>query len=197
MSAIATIDSTELRDLLRTPTPPRVVDIRTPSEFAAAHIARSYNVPFDFLREHRDEIAGHLDHDVVLVCRSGRRAAQAEETLREAGLLNVGILDGGITAWHAKGFEVNRGTPRWDLERQVRLVAGSTVLPSILGSIATPMLKWLTAGIGGGLAMAALTNTCAMGSLLSRLPYNRGAACDMSTVVAELAGCPVEQTIAS
>jgi|SRR5271167_414823 len=197
MNATATIDSTELRDLLHTPTPPRVLDIRTPAEFETAHIAGSYNVPLDLLREHRDEIAKHLDHDVVLVCRSGRRAIEAEESLRKRGLLNVHILDGGITAWQAKGFKVNRGTPRWDLERQVRLAAGSTVLLGILGSIAIPKLKWLAAVVGGGLALAALTNTCAMGSVLSRLPYNRGMGCDLQTVVAELGGCPVEQAMAS
>jgi hypothetical protein len=147
----------------------------------------------DLLRGHRDEIVRHLDRDVVLVCRSGQRAAQAEETLRQAGLVNVHVLDGGITAWEGKGHAVNRGIQRWDLERQVRLIAGSTVLLSILGSIAAPKLKWLAAGIGGGLAVAAVTNTCAMGSMLSRLPYNRAAGCDLQAVVSELAGCPAEQ----
>ena len=96
------------------------------------------------------------------------------------------ILEGGITAWQAKGFAVNRGAQRWDLERQVRLVAGSIVLTSILGSLAAPKLKWLAAGIGAGLAGAALTNTCAMGMALSNLPYNRGATCDAQTIVAQL-----------
>jgi rhodanese-related sulfurtransferase len=196
-SVVATIDPTRLRKLLDSGSPPRMLDVRTPAEFETAHIAGSYNVPLDLLREHRDELVRHLDREVVLVCRSGQRAAQAEETLRRAGLLNVHVLDGGITAWEAKGHAVNRGVQRWDLERQVRLVAGSTVLLSILGSIAAPKLKWLAAGIGGGLAAAALTNTCAMGSLLSRLPYNRAAGCDLQNVVAELGGCPAEQTIAS
>jgi hypothetical protein len=105
----------------------------------------------------------------------------------------VHILDGGITAWEAKGFAVNRGAQRWDLERQVRLVAGSIVLTSILGSIAAPKLKWLAAGVGGGLTFAALSNTCAMGMLLSKLPYNRGASCDAQTVVAQLIGPSTEQ----
>jgi rhodanese-related sulfurtransferase len=195
--AVATVDSTALRDLLRCPTPPRLLDVRTPGEFETAHIAGSYNVPLDLLREHRDEIVGHIDQDVVLVCRSGQRAAQAEEMLRPAGLLNVHILEGGITAWQAEGYPVNRGAQRWDLERQVRLVAGSTVLLSIIGSIAAPKLKWLAAAMGGGLAVAALTNTCAMGSMLSRLPYNRGPGCDLHSVVAELAGCPAGRARAS
>jgi rhodanese-related sulfurtransferase len=195
--AAATVDSTALRDLLRRPKPPRVLDVRTPGEFETAHIAGSYNVPLDLLREHRDEIVGHIDQDVVVVCRSGQRAAQAGEMLRPAGLLNVHILEGGITVWQAEGYPVNRGAQRWDLERQVRLVAGSTVLLSIIGSIAAPKLKWLAAALGGGLAVAALTNTCAMGSMLSRLHYNRGPGCDLQSVVAELARCPAERARAS
>ena len=188
MTAPTTIDSQNLSERLSSPAPPRVLDVRTPGEFETAHIAGAYNVPLDLLREHRDEITKHLDEEVVLVCRSGQRAAQAEETLRAAGLGNVHILDGGIVAWEAESFAVNRGVQRWDLERQVRLVAGSIVLTSILGSILAPKLKWVAAAIGGGLTLASLTNTCAMGMALSKLPYNRGATCDAQTVVSQLLG---------
>ncbi|PQD97892.1 sulfurtransferase [Mycobacterium sp. EPG1] len=181
-----TVNCHDLDQLLNSDAALRVIDVRTPGEFETAHIAGSYNVPLDLLREHRDEIVKHLDQQVVLVCRSGQRAGQAEATLREAGLCNVHILDGGITAWEAKGFAVNRGTQRWDLERQVRLVAGSIVLTSILGSIAVPKLKWLAGAVGGGLTFAAVSNTCAMGTLLGKLPYNRGNACDAQNVVAQL-----------
>jgi rhodanese-related sulfurtransferase len=194
MSAPATINSQDLSQLLGSAAPPRVLDVRTPGEFEVAHIAGAYNVPLDLLREHRDEIVKHLDQDIVLVCRSGQRAAQAEETLSKAGLDNVHILEGGITAWEAKGFAVIRGAQRWDLERQVRLVAGSIVLSSILGSIAVPKLNWVAAAIGGGLTVASLTNTCAMGMALSKLPYNRSATCDAHTIVSQLVGSrPADQ----
>ena len=35
-------------------------------------------------------------------------------------------------------------------------------------------------------SVAALTNTCAMGMLLSKLSYNRGAGCDLDTIVGQL-----------
>lgn len=195
MTTTATIDSHNLSERLDSAAPPRVLDVRTPGEFETAHIAGAYNVPLDLLREHRDEIIKHLDDEIVLVCRSGQRAAQAEESLRNAGLANVHILDGGIVAWESAGFAVNRGTQRWDLERQVRLVAGSIVLTSILGSLAAPKLKWVAGAVGGGLTFAALSNTCAMGMLLSKLPYNRGATCDAPTVVAQLVGSPAAQKV--
>ena len=190
MNAPATIDSADLRTLMDSATPPRVLDVRTPGEFDTIHMPGAYNVPLDLLREHRDEILSHLDQDVVLVCRSGQRAAQAEETLRRAGVANVHVLDGGITAWEANGFVVNRGAQRWDLERQVRLVAGLIVALSVLLSIVVPGAEWVAFAIGAGLAFAALTNTCAMGMLLARLPYNRVDRCDLSTVVTRLVNAP-------
>jgi rhodanese-related sulfurtransferase len=182
------LDAASLRARLDGPAPPRLLDVRTPGEFAAAHIPGSYNVPLDMLREHRDELSRHLDEDVVLICRSGVRAGQAERALAAAGLRNTRVLDGGITAWEAAGAPLNRdGRDRWDLERQVRLVAGTIVLVAVVSSVAVPGLKWVAAAIGAGLTFAALTNTCAMGMLLAKLPYNRGASCDLRTITARLA----------
>lgn len=188
MTAPAVVNAAELRALLASPTPPRVLDVRTPGEFESSHIAGSYNVPLDLLREHRDEIRAHLDDQVVLVCQSGQRAAQAEDALRTAGLGNVHVLDGGIGAWESQGFSVNRGARRWDLQRQVRFVAGTIVALSILASILVPGLKWLAFVMGAGLSITAVTNTCLMGMMLAKLPYNRGPACDAESVVAQLVG---------
>ena len=91
-----------------------------------------------------------------------------------------------MNAWEGQGFTVNRGSQRWDLERQVRLVAGSIVALSILASIFVPGMKWVAFAIGSGLMFAALSNTCMMGMLLAKLPYNRGASCDAQSIVAQL-----------
>jgi rhodanese-related sulfurtransferase len=184
----AAITSTELRDRITSETPPWILDVRTPAEFETAHIDGSYNVPLDVLKDHGSQVAERLDqgHDVVLVCRSGQRATQAAELLRSTGVPGGSVLENGITDWEGQGFEVNRGVPRWDLERQVRLVAGSIVLSSVLGSVAIPRLKWLAAAIGAGLSYAAISNTCAMGTALSKLPYNRGADTDAETVLSRL-----------
>jgi len=185
MSA-TTLSPDQLHAMLTAPNAPRLVDVRTPAEFETTHIEGSYNVPLDMLREHRREFARHLE-DVVLICRSGQRASTAEETLRREGLTRVHLLDGGITAWMDAGLEVRHGgTQKWELERQVRLVAGTLVLSAVLGSVAVPKLKWLAGGIGAGLATAAVTNTCTMGALLARLPYNRGPNCDAETIVGRL-----------
>jgi rhodanese-related sulfurtransferase len=178
-------DWLDTRDLESRETP-RVLDVRTAAEFRTVHIPGSYNVPLDLLREHRGELSRHLEQDVVLVCRSGARAGQAETLLADTGLPNVHVLDGGLLAWQRTDAPVTHGAARWDLERQVRLVAGGLVLAGVLASVLVPSMKWLSAAIGGGLAVAALTNSCIMGLLLSKLPYNRDASCDLQTVLAEL-----------
>ncbi|WP_186382626.1 rhodanese-like domain-containing protein [Amycolatopsis rhizosphaerae] len=165
---------------------PRLLDVRSPGEFQTVHIPGSYNVPLDTLREHRAELLHHLDHEVVLICRSGNRAAQARKALAEAGLENLRVLEGGILAWEAAGRSVVRGKPRWDLERQVRLVAGSLVLVTGLVGLVVPGAHLIGTAVGAGLVFAAVSNTCAMGMMLSKLPYNRGPRTDIKTVIASL-----------
>lgn len=153
----------------------RILDVRTPAEFETAHIPGAYNVPLDLLRAHREELAPHIDQDVVLVCRSGTRATQAQTALDQVGRAGLQVLDGGMIGWEQAGAPIDRGRQTWDLERQVRLVAGSIVATSIAGSALKPRLKWIGAGIGTGLTVAALTDTCAMAMALAKMPWNRPA----------------------
>jgi hypothetical protein len=112
----------------------------------------------------------------------------AEQALTGAGLPNLRVLDGGMLAWQADGGPVTHGRPRWELERQVRLVAGGIVLAAVLGSLLVPGLQWAAAAIGAGLAIAALNDTCAMGALLAKAPWNRGPRQDIRTIIAQLTG---------
>ncbi|HSJ19357.1 MAG TPA: rhodanese-like domain-containing protein [Nocardioidaceae bacterium] len=186
-TAARLLDVQTLKERMTGDDAPRVLDVRTPAEFETAHIPGSYNVPLNNLREHRAELRRHLDDDVVLVCQSGGRAAQAEKALAEVGLPGLRVLEGGMAAWQSADAPVNRGKQTWELERQVRLVAGGLVLTSILGSTVVPELKWVAGAIGGGLTFAALSNTCAMGMLLAKMPWNRTASCDVDEVIKALA----------
>ncbi|HUF99941.1 MAG TPA: rhodanese-like domain-containing protein [Ilumatobacter sp.] len=176
---------------LRTENPDvRVIDVRTPGEFADGHIAGSYNVPLPDLTEHREEFRA-ASGPVVLVCQSGRRAAQAESTLSSLGWTEMHVLDGGLQAWHAAALPVSSlhaDNLPWALERQVRLVAGGIVATAIAASMLWPPARFVAGAAGTGLVLAALTNSCLMGGLLARLPYNRTRAgnCDMPTLIAEL-----------
>ena len=152
-----------------------IVDVRTPGEFESVHIPRSRNVPLDQIEQHADELreVAESGREVVLVCRSGARAHQAQERLESAGLSTLPILEGGVMAWQQADGDVVQDVIRWDLERQVRLVAGAIVLLSILASLVWPSARFVAGFVGAGLVFAAVSNTCMMGMALARLPYNQ------------------------
>jgi rhodanese-related sulfurtransferase len=181
----STVDANELRRIRVADPEVRIIDVRTPGEYETAHIAGSYNVPLDQLAEHAAELAA-LDHPVVLVCQSGARATKAMDQLAAAGKGNMRLLTGGIGAWQTAGCDVVRRSERWTLERQVRLVAGSIVLLAVIASIWVPAARFVAGFVGAGLTFAAVTNTCAMAMVLTKLPYNRGAACDVDAIVRQL-----------
>jgi len=165
----------------------RLLDVRTPGEFEAEHIAGAYNVPLDSLGEHGAEIRAAVDEPVVLICRSGQRARKAEQALKATGMANLHVLDGGMTAWTAAGRPVRRGAPRMSLERQVRIVAGAlTGAGGLLALFVNPLFAALPAFVGSGLVVAGATDTCVMGMLIAKLPYNRPASCDVSAMVQAL-----------
>ena len=166
----------------------RVLDVRMPGEFETAHIRGAYNVPVDTIAEHAREIGTATGAPIVLVCQSGNRARKAEDTLRTVGMSNLYILDGGMNAWVAAGLDVVRGRKRISLERQVRVVAGGLAATGgVLALLVNPLFAVIPAVIGSGLVFAGLSDTCAMGMLLARLPYNRGASCDPAAAVRALA----------
>ncbi|MGY1825701.1 rhodanese-like domain-containing protein [Blastococcus sp. SYSU DS0541] len=167
------ITPAELTDRLAADTAPTLVDVRTPAEYETAHIPGSINIPLPLVQAHADQLADDLDGSVVLVCHAGGRARTAHAALTAAGAHQLAVLDGGIAAHTAAGQPVRHGRPRWGLERQVRLVAGGLVATSILASLRLPKARFLAGGVGAGLTAAALTDTCAMGAALAKLPYNR------------------------
>jgi rhodanese-related sulfurtransferase len=182
-----TVEVSDLEELLHDGKAVKIIDVRTPAEYQSIHIPGSYNVPLDQLPEHRTELANAIQVPVILICRSGARAEQAAKIFDTTSLEQVHILRGGISAWEQAQKPVNLGKQVWSMERQVRFVAGSLVLLSLLGSwLVWKPLALLAGFIGGGLAYSGLTDTCGMAKLLSKLPYNQARSCDIRDVVKQL-----------
>ncbi|TDW30040.1 rhodanese-like domain-containing protein [Cryobacterium psychrophilum] len=153
-----------------------VIDVRSGAEFDATHITGSYHVPLPLLSEHAEQFAAKMGTRVVLVCQSGNRAEQARKHLDSVGLANASVLTGGVPAYVAAGGRVVKGKSTWALERQVRMTAGSLVFASVLAGVFLSPLFLVVAGVvGAGLTFSAATNSCAMGAMLSVMPWNRSA----------------------
>ena len=60
------------------------------------------------------------------------------------------------------------------VERQVRIAAGSLVLiGAVLGYFYDPRFIGLSAFVGSGLVFAGITDTCGMGMILAKMPWNQ------------------------
>jgi rhodanese-related sulfurtransferase len=180
------LEVSSLREWLAADSPAQVLDVRTAAEFEAGHIPGSINIPLSQLPRVCSDLASRGTGRIAVMCQSGVRSQKAEELLRENGCTEAKVVDGGLNAWQAMGGEIEQGRPLWALERQVRLVAGSLVLVGVVGSMRYPRMKLLSGAIGGGLAFAAASNTCAMGNVLARLPYNQRSRRDVDEAVARL-----------
>ncbi|GAA1438963.1 MAG: rhodanese-like domain-containing protein [Nocardiopsis sp. BM-2018] len=167
------IDAAAVRALIETNPDTLLVDVRTPAEYESSHIDGAINLPLGQVDRHLERITQDAGGQMVLICQSGSRAEQCQGKLTKAGLEETVVMSGGMNAWTAAGAPVIRGPERWALERQVRLVAGSIVLLSVIAGLWWPPAVWVAGFIGAGLTFAAITNTCAMGMALTKLPYNQ------------------------
>jgi rhodanese-related sulfurtransferase len=84
-----------------------VLDVRTPQEFSAGHVPGAVNIPYDEVASHLAEIP--KDKDVVLYCKSGRRAGLAAEVLEANGYTKLEHLQGDMQAWLQDGRPVEGG----------------------------------------------------------------------------------------
>jgi rhodanese-related sulfurtransferase len=150
-----------------------LIDVRESGEYASAHIPGAISHPLSQFDP--GQIHWHPGQRLVVYCQSGKRSAQATEHLKKAGLTDVTQLQQGLTAWQAATYPVTtrQGAPI-SLFRQVQIVAGSlVVVGTLLGATVSPWALLLSGFVGMGLVFAGVTNTCAMGMLLARLPYNQ------------------------
>ncbi|WP_055587429.1 rhodanese-like domain-containing protein [Peterkaempfera griseoplana] len=168
-----------------------VIDVRSPGEYAGGHIPGALNIPLDQLQRALPALRSAADRgELALVCASGARSQNACDQLAAAGIPAATVV-GGTSAWAQGGKPLDRpagGRATWAMDRQVRMAAGSLVIVGMLVDLAVPGARWFSAAIGGGLVFSALTNTCAMGNLLGRLPYNRPkhASADLDATLAAL-----------
>ena len=151
----------------------QVIDVREFSEFNSERIADAQLMPLSNFEKHADEI----DHTkpVYLMCRSGNRAKNAAEKLASKGFTDIHVIEGGMVAWAGANLPVVKGESKvWSLERQVRFAAGLFVLTGVVLSVfVSPYLLLISAFVGAGLMFSAVTDTCGMGMVLARMPWNK------------------------
>jgi rhodanese-related sulfurtransferase len=149
------------------------LDVRTPAEIRESSIEDCLCVPHDRVT-HASELENlSRDQPLVLVCGSGKRATMAGEALEEKGFQDLSVMEGGIQRWEEHDLPLNKGKGVISLERQVRIAAGSLVAVGAVLAWFNPLWLILPGFVGCGLVFAGVTDTCGMGMMLAKMPWNR------------------------
>ncbi len=153
-----------------------LVDVRMPTEYREVHAKGAKNYPLDALDPQSivNSLGGGSAKPLYVICKSGGRSTKAVQKFLDAGFENVVNVEGGTTAWVEAGLPVVRGKKAMSLERQVRILAGFlALLGAVLGFFVHEYFIGLSAFIGAGLMFAGITDTCGMGMMLSKMPWNK------------------------
>lgn len=172
---MATVPPAELYARMAAGDEVNLVDVRTPVEFARAHVAGARLIPLGDL-DPEALLKNHRPGDPIFVlCQSGERARKAIERLQCAGCDDGVLVEGGTQAWIGAGLPVIRGEARGlPLMRQVHIAAGFLTAAGAL--LALLVNRWFAAVplvTGCGLLFAGLTGMCGMALLLAKMPWNR------------------------
>jgi sulfur-carrier protein adenylyltransferase/sulfurtransferase len=127
-----------------------LVDVRESEEWDAGHIPGAKHVPRGYLESRIEGAVKDRDQRVVLYCASGQRSALAANTLREQlGYENVASMNGGITLWKDRGYDVE--VPKSLTKEQRERYSRHILVPEIGLEGQTKLLeaKVLLLGAGG------------------------------------------------
>jgi rhodanese-related sulfurtransferase len=152
-----------------------IIDVRTPMEFQEVHVQGARNIPLDRLdpMQLQRELANSAQK-LIVICRSGARGQKGCEKLLAAGFAEVLNVEGGTLACIEAGLPVVRGKQVMSLERQVRILAGMiVVVGAILALTVDLWFAAIPALVGLGLMFAGITNSCMMGMMLAKMPWNQ------------------------
>jgi rhodanese-related sulfurtransferase len=153
-----------------------LIDVRTPAEFREVHAVGAKNLPLDSaqLKELIANRNGSAE-PLFVICKSGSRSTQACKKFLDAGASNVVSVEGGTSAWVDAGLPIVRGKKTMSLERQVRIAAGMITFVGAVTAMVTGNVYFagIPAFVGAGLTFAGVTDTCGMGMMLAKMPWNQ------------------------
>lgn len=170
------ITANELSNIVASGKSVDLIDVLTPMEFRALHVTIARNEPLSGLDPKAIQSArnGSSSEPLYVVCRSGGRSKQACEKFLASGITNVINVEGGTMACESAGMPVVRGKKSVPLNCQVQIVTGSlVVIGSALAVWGHPYWAALPGVMGAGLMFSGITDTCAMGACLARMPWNQ------------------------
>jgi len=159
-----------------------IIDVRERDEYAIEHVEHSVNVPLSVFSNVAPGVLKQLeDRDILFMCHSGIRAAQARKLAAELGYHNehtYDVYEGGLLQWMKDGKDVIKGNSKSKLsiQRQVQLIVGLLVIVfGVMGLYINPWYSIAGAAMGAGLFVAGATGYCLMAQMVGWMPWNKAA----------------------
>src|SRR3982751_1317347 len=165
-SQVEEVDPSEVKATLSNGNGIVLLDVRESDEWDAGHIPGAKHVPRGYLESRVEGVVGSdRDQRVIIYCASGQRSALAANTLKELlGYENVASMNGGITLWKDRGYDVEVPlsltkeqrerysrhllVPEIGLEGQTKLLNAKVLLLGA-GGLGSPTALYLAAaGVG-------------------------------------------------
>jgi rhodanese-related sulfurtransferase len=100
------ISQTELQQIMKNDKQVILLDVRTVEEFEEGHIPNAVNIPHKELEARLAELTGAKNTQVVIYCRSGRRAEVAREVLVKNGFNELDHLSGDFNEWSSNNLPI-------------------------------------------------------------------------------------------
>jgi rhodanese-related sulfurtransferase len=155
-----------------------LVDVREADENARERIQGAQLAPLSTFNPGQVRAMVKPGQRLVMHCKSGRRASDAARMMAEfasAGLA-ISSMTGGIEGWKAEKFPVvlNKTVSKISVMRQVQIVIGLGVLVgAALAWFVHPAFIAIPAFFGAGLTFAGVSGTCALASIIGKMPWNK------------------------
>jgi len=165
-SRVEEVDPSDVKATLSNGNGVVLLDVRESDEWDAGHIPGAKHVPRGYLESRVEGVVGaDRDQRVIIYCASGQRSALAASTLKELlGYENVASMNGGITLWKDRGYDVEVPVslskeqrerysrhllvPEIGLEGQTKLLNAKVLLLGA-GGLGSPTALYLAAaGVG-------------------------------------------------
>lgn len=156
-----------------------LIDVREPDEHARERIESARGLPLSRFDPQAALALAKPGQRIVLHCRGGKRSADACRMMLEmpgAAPVDVLSMAGGIEAWKSAKLPValNTRAPRMSIMRQVQFIIGVCVLVgSALAYLVHPGFMGIPAFFGAGLTFAGASGTCALATIVGKMPWNR------------------------
>ncbi|MEN8212413.1 MAG: rhodanese-like domain-containing protein [Thermodesulfobacteriota bacterium] len=85
---------------------PLILDVRTPQEYAAAHIKDAVLIPVQVLQSNLDALDKYKNKPILIYCATGNRSTVASKILIDSGYKQILNLRYGIKDWYKKGLPI-------------------------------------------------------------------------------------------